>query len=195
MCTVFVAKTQELLLEHISRVHAQSSNFQATCIIKGCQRTYRNYGAFRKHLREKHQYYSRTSSKETLPSPCEEEYSTNSTEDDDDLGDCDIEPPTKKQRAEWILKVKETNKLTQTCTENILQDVTHLCSSIIVDLTAAIKQKLAAYNTTPSLNEDIMSILQSDSYSKPFKGLQTHYKQMQYLRECFNFVVSQILNL
>lgn len=188
MCAVFIARTPELLLEHISRVHSQSANFQTTCIIKGCQRTYHNYGAFRRHLRHTHNYYSRSSNTETIIpcTHCEEEYPINS---DEDNSECDIEPPTKKQRAEWILKIKETNKLTQSCTENILQDVTHLCSSIIADLTTVVKRKLAPYNTVPGLEENIISIFQNDSYSNPFKGLETHYKQIQYLRECFNFVV------
>ena len=97
-------------------------------------------------------------------------------------------PPTKKQRAEWILKIKEINKLTQSCTENILHDVTHLCSSIIADLTAEGKGKLVAYNMPSGLDK----VLQSDSYSNPFKNLETGYKQKQYLRECFNFVVRTI---
>ena len=190
MCKAFIARTAELLLEHISRVHSQSANFQTTCIMKGCQRTYRNYGAFRRHLRQTHNYYSRASSTATIPcTHGDEEYPIDSNEDNND---CTIEPPTKKQRAEWILKIKETNKLTQSCTENILHDVTHLCSSIIADLTAEVKGKLVAYNMPSGLDKEIISILQSDSYSNPFKDLETGYKQKQYLRECFNFVVRTI---
>ena len=189
MCTVFVARTPELLLEHISRVHSHSANFQTTCIIKGCQRTYRSYGAFRRHLRQTHNYYNRMSNTEAIPcTQWEEQYPIDSNEGNA-LVQYDMEPPTKKHRAEWILKIKETNKLTQSCTENILQDVTHLCTSITTDLTAAVKRKLAAYDTPPGLDQDIINILQSDVYSNPFKGLETQYKQMQYLRESFNFVV------
>ena len=83
----------------------------------------------------------------------------------------------------------ETNKLTQTRTENILQDVTHLCTFIIHNLTSVVQHKLVMHNATPELSQDLMSALQNDTYNQPFKGLETHYRQMQYLRENFNFVV------
>lgn len=190
MCT-FVGRTEELLLEHVSRIHSQSADFMMPCIMRGCQRTYHNYEALRRHLRQTHNFYSRTINSAMVPSLCNEENPiTLSTDDNSDVHDDGVvEPPTKKQRAEWILKIKETNRLTQTCTENILQDVTHLCTSMILDLTSVIKQKLVMHNATPELSHDLMTILQSDTYNQPFKGLETHYKQMQYLRESFNFVV------
>lgn len=190
MCKTFVARTEELLLEHVSRVHAHSADFQMPCIIRECQRTYYNYGALRRHLRQTHNFYTRKANSAMVPSSCDEENSITTTDDSIDLPDDEIEPPTKKQRAEWILKIKETNKLTQTCTENILQDVTHLCTSVILDLTSVVKQKLAMHNATPELSQDLLSVLQSDTYSEPFKGLETHYRQMKYLRESLNYVVS-----
>ena len=188
MCQYEVANTVELLLEHISRAHSNSSNFQITCIVTGCQRTYRNHASFRRHLREAHKYYTRQQSDiDQTPSTSHEDQLTNDNNSEDTY---DVGPPIKKQRAEWILKVKETNKLTQVCTENILSDVTNLCSSVINDLTAAVKQKLISHNATPELHQDIMNILTTPNFSKPFEGLETSYKQMQYLRQHFNYVVS-----
>lgn len=189
MCRVFVARTDELLLEHISRVHAHSADFQMPCIMRGCQRTYYSYGALRRHLRQTHNFYTRVTNSATVPSLRDEEYPTTSADDDNDLPDSEVEPPSKKFRAEWILKIKETNKLTQTCTENILQDVTNLCTSMILDLTSVVKQKLHMHNVSPELSQDLIGVLQSDTYNQPFKGLETHYKQMQYFRESFNYVV------
>ena len=185
ICNREVAKTTELLLEHISRVHSHSARFQVTCILPGCERTYRNYASFRRHLREAHKYYSRQpSGTNQIPSTSCDNYQF-----DDSTEEVHVEPPTKKHRAEWILKVRETNKITQACTENILSDVTTLCSSIIRDLTMAVKQKLMSHGTTPELHRDIMEVLQTPNFSKPFEGLETHYKQMKYLREYFDFVV------
>lgn len=126
-----------------------------------------------------------------VPSLCDEHDFISSTtiNDNNDFLDKEVEPPTKKQRVEWILKIKETNKLTQTCTENILQDVTHLCTSINLDLISMVKQKLDMHNATPELSHDLISALQSDTYNQPFKGLETHYRLMQCLKESFNFVV------
>lgn len=47
MCEAFVARTDELLSEHVSRVRAHSADFHMTCIMRGCQRAYHNYGALR----------------------------------------------------------------------------------------------------------------------------------------------------
>ena len=188
MCK-FVGRTEELLLEHVSRIHSHSADFLMPCIMRGCQRTYHNYGALRRHLRQTHNFYSRTINLAVAPSLCDEENPITTTDDDSDIHDSVVEPPTKKQRAEWILKIKETNRLTQTCTESILQDVTYLCSSMITDLTSVVKQKLVMHNATPELSQDLMTILQSDAYHQPFKGLETYYRQMQYLRESFHFVV------
>ena len=192
ICHCEVAKTTELLLEHIGRVHSHSAGFQISCIIAGCQRTYKNYSAFRKHLREAHKYYSRQPiSTNQLPSTSYDECQLNYIDDSSD--EHILEPPTKKQRAEWILKIRETNKITQACTENILSVVTSLCSSMVHDLTEAVKQKLTSHNATPELHQDIMEVFQTPNFSKPFEGLETHYKQMQYLKECFDFVVRHYL--
>ena len=187
ICKHDVAKTVEMLLEHISRVHAHSSNFQMSCIVAGCQRTYRNYAPLRRHLREVHKYYSRQPNNiDQAPLMPEEDYQFSNDNSTEEV--YNVEPPTKKHRAEWILKVRETNNITQVCTENI-SDVTNLCSSIIHDLTADINEKLLSHNATPELHQDIMKVLETPNFSKPFDGLETHYKQMQYFRECFNFVV------
>ena len=191
MCQHEVANTVELLLEHISKAHSNSSNFQITCIVTGCQRTYRNYASFRRHLREGHKYYTRQQSDiDQTPSIPHEDQLTDDNDNDSEDGYDDNGPPIKKQRAEWILKVKETNKLTQVCTDNVLSDVTNLCSSIIHDLTAAVKQKLISHNAPPELHQDIMNVMTTPNFSKPFEGLETSYKQMQYLRQHFNYVVS-----
>ena len=112
---------------------------------------------------------------------------------DDSSDEHILETPIKKQRAEWILKIRETNKITQACTENISSDVTSLCSSMVRDLTEAVKQKLTSHNATPELHQDIMEVFQTPNFSKPFEGLETRYKQMQYLKECFDFVVRDYL--
>ena len=163
-----MAKTTELLLKHIARVHSHSAGFKMSCIVAGCEQTYRNYAAFRRHMHllKGHKYYTRQlSGTNQIP------YTNDSSDDTSD--EHNVEPPTKKQRAEWILKVRETNKITQACTENIL--ATSLCASIVHDMTAAIKQKLTSHNATPELHQDIMEIFQTPNFSKPFEGLETHY--------------------
>ena len=44
----------------------------------------------------------------------------------------------------WILKLKEGHKLTQSATEEILQDVTELCGGIITNLKSDIYTVLSA---------------------------------------------------
>ena len=92
ICKHDVAKTVEMLLEHISRVHAHSASL-------------------RRHLREVHKYYSRQpNNTDQVPLMPEEDYQFSNDDSTEEI--YNVEPPTKKHRAKWILKVRETNNIT-----------------------------------------------------------------------------------
>lgn len=92
-------------------------------------------------------------------------------------------------RATWILKTRETNMLTQSCMENLLSDVTDLCANIIDELKVDIVQKLRSASTPSPVIEEISTTCDDVSYRQPFIGLETQYKQLQFYRKHFNFVV------
>ena len=90
-----------------------------------------------------------------------------------------VELEKKQQRAKWILKIRETNKLTQSCTENLLSDITDIFINIVEDIKSEITQKLAFTPiATPSItNNEISKVCDSETYRQPFiehKQLQNH---------------------
>ena len=74
--------------------------------------------------------------------------------DDEEQISCTLPPISeidrKCLRAKWILKTCETDTLTQSCTENLLSDVTDMCTNIIDELKADVLLKLQSAST-PSL--------------------------------------------
>lgn len=81
--------------------------------------------------------------------------------------------------------------LTQTCTENLLSDITDICTNIVEDLKADIVHKLTSGPITlPTiLIEEISETFENEIYRQPFIGLETQYKQLQFYRKHLNFVV------
>ena len=81
--------------------------------------------------------------------------------------------------------------LTQSCMENLLSDVTDICTNIIDELKVDIVQKLRSASTPSSVIEEI-STCDNESYRQPFIGLETQYKQLEFYRKHLNFVLSTI---
>ena len=72
--------------------------------------------------------------------------------------------------------------LTQACTENLLSDITDLCTNIAEDLKAGVVNKLTTASTAlPStILKEISETFDNEIYRQPFVGLETQYKQLQF---------------
>ena len=193
----------QLLLQHISRVHASSPSFSITCGLDGCLRTYKNNGSYQKHVKKMHSRYFNIAGE----SGCVTSADSSELDDFPEYSYDDYEPITgdmttselpelqrKQQKAKWILKIRETNMLTQTCTENLLSDITDICTNIVEDLKADILHKLTSSPITlPStIFKEISETFDNEIYRQPFTGLETQYKQLQFYRKHLNFVVRNI---
>ena len=195
--------TLQLMLQHISRIHASSPSFSVTCGLDGCLRTYTNNGSYQKHIKKMHLHYFNvaveSNSNSLVDTPELEDYFEYSDYFEHHDSDCDsipndsltVELEKKQQRAKWILKIRETNKLTQSCTENLLSDITDICTNIVEDIKSEITQKLASTPiATPSITiNEISKVCDSETYRQPSIGLETQHKQLQFYRNHLNFVV------
>ena len=194
LCTDFAAPSLELLLHHIGRVHADSPDFHLTCGIDGCETSFTNYHAFRRHLRKKH----RPSCEDSVVTSSEPSLATTF---DADLqpDDMSLEPSSSSSHvlsddagyhqrvALWILKLKERRMLTQSLTEEILGDVTELCADIISHHDHHTATALRASGLNPA---DIPGLFADSPFcSNPFSNMMTQYRQLSYYRSHFNFVV------
>jgi len=93
----------------------------------------------------------------------------------------------------WILKLKESRKVTQSTTEEILADASELFSDMFTRLKKDVYQILAAAG--PDIESDCVERIKelfSDTspYLNLFSSLGTQYLQMQYFKKHLNFVVS-----
>jgi len=214
LCPDFIAPTPHLLLKHIGRVHASAPRFTLRCIFGGCETTYTNFHSYKRHIRKKHFKELINHSESDQDSDCEiNEFNNEESEsqmhaneehdlesipslDDHDIDTTaeeliSIEESNDREAALWILKLKEGRRLTQSTTEEILSDVTELCSSIILRLKNDVHRVLESADITPGNIPGLDDLFTENSpYALPFCNLQTHYKQMSYFRSHFNFAVS-----
>lgn len=117
MCADFWAPSFQLLQVHLFRVHA--ANFDLNC----CDRRFKSAPAYRKHIQRYHR--NATLSSSSSRSPALDSIEDENTNDDADDG-YSVVHNDKANTAKWILKLKEKNKLTQSCVDGVLQDITEL---------------------------------------------------------------------
>ena len=179
---------------------------------KRCQTTFTNFHAYKRHLRKKHRWKLSDgdgNASGELNEDQEENGLLDNIDDttaandsamqgtDDDNEDIDVinaeEEKTDftKETAMWILKLKEGRKLTQSTTEEILSDVTELCSNVMCRLRHDIQESLDSagvdINDIPGL-DTLLS--ETSPYATPFSNLNSQFLQLSYYRNHLNFVVS-----
>lgn len=135
----FKAPNFQMLWPHIRLVHATKPGFKMRCNIDNCSRTFINMKTYDNHLSRHHFMSSRTTipelsmserdNSEEVNSDSEEANNADLNEDsmDSEPGPHDTtlsEEELKSAAACWILKIKETCKLTQSAMDEIIEGVT-----------------------------------------------------------------------
>lgn len=96
--------------------------------------------------------------------------------------------------AMWVLKLKERRMLTQTATDEILSDVTELCTDIVADTKEEVFTVLRSAGVNPEEIPGLRNIFsESSQHAQPFSNIRTPYLQLSYCRKHLNFVVSRHL--
>ena len=216
LCTDFSVPTFQLLLHHISRVHANSPDFNMPCGVETngnrCETTFTNFHAYKRHLRKKHRWRLCDGTDSNTSGDLSEDEDENgfaldhddtaaasdSAMYDRDVGNEDSVTSTEeeknsftKETAMWILKLKEGRKLTQSTTEEILSDVTELCTDVVCRLGHDILKVLESAGVNASDIPGLHHLLSETSpYSTPFSNLKSQFLQLSYYRNHLNFVVS-----
>lgn len=164
-----------------------------------CSTQFRTASAYRKHIQRNH--------KDPVLSTCsqavtEQESTSGSSgscnpEGPDDF-DCELVDPgssssnnSKINIAMWILKLKESHKLTQTSVDQILQHVSELCTVTVCELGEAVKSALDANNVQFNEVAGLQDLFTTFSpFSQPFNGLLTYHHQLKFYITHLKFVVS-----
>ena len=183
MCSEFTAPTFKLLQQHLFRVY--SGDFDINC----CNVHYRSASAYRKHIQLHHRQLEDNSS---LPGD-----SVNLDRDDGAQDNCmdvdDVQGAYKRRvnTAKWILKLKEGQKLTQSCVDRVLEEVTELCTVSIGQLGDAVQSVLQSagfsFSDVPGMQE-LFALT-----ARPFDGLDTYHRQLTFYTTHMDMVVSYIL--
>ena len=94
-----------------------------------------------------------------------------------------------KQRAQWIMKIRDGYKLTQSCTENLLSDESTLRTTIMEDIKAIVTTQ---FQHNPSVIQKVTETLEQPCFSTPFAGLETKHKQMTFIKKNFGYVICTV---
>ena len=97
-------------------------------------------------------------------------------------------PDLKSIIANWILRIKESCKLMQTTTEEIIQRVTDLIQYILSQVSSAVTAAIAKSGVNVHTIPELHDIF--DPNSSFGRGLETPYQLLQYCKANLGFIVS-----
>ena len=191
-------------VKHIQVFQSHQPHFSLTCGIRGCVRTFKNFGTFRNHVSAKHNLKRPATFKPTPCNDCDEpNASENGDEDNTLIGDQDdmtyegsmtsqqLESDTLKYSAALLLlRMKEKQKLTQVALQGVIEGVTDLFQRHHSILHAHVKQKLLEAEVHASDIPRLNELFDEDIAGHPFLGLETQYQQMTYFKSHLYLLVS-----
>ena len=196
----FVAPNLKFLLKHIRQVHADRPGFHITCLLSGCQRTFRKFEVYRNHV---YGHHTESEALTTLATEAAEHSFTDNLSETmsggdesqtESLVDEDAAFCAKRRAATWILKIQETYKLTQSTVDSILGDVTGLFQDLLSNLFEEVKSILTKSDVDLTTIPDVSRLFDSTSfYMHPFQGLETKHLQLKFYKEHFNLLVRVIV--
>ena len=182
------APNYPLAMKHVSRIHSHSSQFSITCGIDGCLSSYRSYTGWQKHIKNKH----KTANNDIT-------YNDGAGFEETEIDDVYLQEATaelnsendkKREIAKWVLHLRDENKLTQSTTENILSNITTLCSQLVDEIKQRIREQLSDGQVTGDTVTKVLETLERDDFKQPFKGLETKHQQLSFLQQHLSYVVS-----
>ena len=175
-------------MKHVSRIHAHSSRFSITCGIDGCLSSYKSYTGWQKHIKNKH----KTANNDIT-------YNDGAGFEEMEIDDVYLQEATtelngendkKRKIAKWVLHLRDENKLTQSTTENIMSNITTLCSQLVDEIKQSIREQLSDCQVTGDIVTKVLETLERDDFKQPFKGLETKHQQLSYFQQHLSYVVS-----
>ena len=186
------------LLKHIRLVHADEPGFNLQCGIQDCSRTFRKYQTFRNHVYAIHGTCIGT------PHVQGDKETTEQNEGEDDvyvdlqgveydhgtLHDDFTDDALQRAAALFILKTRENHRIPLSIMDSIIGDVSSLYKLAL----SAIKKQVISILQGGGLNDEgvesaVTDLFDTSHFANVFLGLETHHRQLQYIKRNFNFVV------
>ena len=184
------------VLKHIGLVHANEPNFNVSCGIQGCPRTYKNYYSFRKHLQRRHQdcLVSKPFSNPSLglSTDCVDgmtDLQQLGMTNKEDTPESQVNITKNHNPALFILKTKEVLNLSQSATNIILNDVAEIVQQTVIKLEARVSCVLSSNSIDRNEVIGLNEVFQDQTLLDPFYGLHSEYIQQKYYQDHFMIVV------
>lgn len=186
-CEGFQAPSFQLLLSHTTRAHS------GNCRISCCMREFHTVTSYRKHC---NRYHQELLQQNRITQASTGDFDQLDTLQGDDIGEDNLhnehsEERDMRNKALWILKSKETLKLTQVATTSLLDSATELCETTVTELGGEVKALLQVVGIDSSSVPGLDALFSTTShYCQPFDGIDTYHRQLAYYKKHLNFVVS-----
>lgn len=108
--------------------------------------------------------------------------------------DTTVEEELQRVAAQWILKIKETCKLTQSAMDNIIEGVTDFHNFMLSKIHIVLKKALNSLHIDMDDIPQLKQVFECDSpFTRPFTGVETSYQQLNYYKSQLGLVVSMSL--
>lgn len=190
-CGHFVKSLSDVL-RHVRLLHFGTPGFTTLkCNLEGCNRSFKKYAVFRNHIYEYHSNKIETGGAPVATETGSLENYSSVNEDSDEDGTEDaiyqVTPANCMQRAAAIW-VQEVRRLPQSTTDGIMQDFGCLYDAALSNDVSEVLRKSGVDNSIILQLAPIFS--PNGPHSNLFSGLETNYKQIQYYKKQFHFVVS-----
>lgn len=113
-------------------------------------------------------------------------------DDGDELAEATVSPLSASMLgAQFIMKIRDGKKLTQTTTNEILSDVRIVVENTVETLKQKVLHKVNEWQVlTDEETSELKAIFSDERTLNPFKDLGTLYRQEKFIQENFNYVVS-----
>lgn len=192
-------------LKHIKLFHSHQPGFSITCGLHGCLRTFKNFRSFQNHVYDYHGGDCTLTNHEGDDKEASDDPDDADDEscldgggfDDHDVGD-NGENSTKsssgqnlqRSAALFLMHLKEKHLITQTALQGVIEGVSGLMQGHLDSLHSEVCQQLSLAGVSDSIISSLGMIFSNDgAHGRPFAGLETHYQQLKFYRDQFNFIV------
>ncbi len=180
------------ILKHIREVHPFFRG-AVTCGLDGCAATPSSYEALKAHVYRYHknlltttQYQADYEDESVMPS----EDQSQELEETEEMPDLNC-PSASLNAARFIMKARDGKGLTQAMTCEVVDDVKIILENSISSIKSKVMHEVKKLSANDHQVTEIESIFSDESIVNPFLGLETQYKQDQFIASHFNYVVKK----
>ena len=200
VCNYFGGQSFSAVLRHMGEIHRYDPNLRIRCGIDCCPQSYTNFDSFRSHVYRKHRDVLKPITHNSTPEHATGNLGPELQGDTDPGSECtlglqsqtNVKPDPRVCGAKFLLQTREQYHICQASLNRIAADVKGLWTISIESLKASIEKSIA--QEAPAMNID--AILECvDDFATPLDGLETEYRQTQFYKEHFHYIVGYKINI